>query len=160
MVVGKVGRRSARNLRDLLDSSLQNWIVGFDGDGEPAIRLGVFMAAVDLGLARKGGKLGQRTPHDRKGRLEHPAAAQREQRVAAEGDCVVLEMIGDMTERMAGGFDDVRSERTDAGRVPFLHLVIEERDARRVLGRTPNLRASGILPSRPARLECDRRDDG
>ena len=104
------------------------------------------MAAVNLGLAGKGGKLGQRVPHDRIGRLKHAPATEGEQRVAAEGNCVFLEMIGDMTERVAGGFDDFRSEGTDLGRVPFLRLVIEERDSRRILGRTPHLRVGEFRP--------------
>src|ERR1700677_1050381 len=91
--------------RDLLDSSLEDRIGGFDGEGEPAIRLSIFMTAVDLGLAGKGGKLGERTPHDRKRRLEHAPATKRKQRVAAEGDRVLFEMVGDMAERMPGGFD-------------------------------------------------------
>ncbi len=146
IVVGKVARRSARSRRDFLDPSLEDRIVGFDGDGEPAICLSVFMAAVDLGLAGKGGELGQRAPHDRKRRLEHAAATKGKQRVAAEGHCVVLEMISDMTERVAGGFDDFRSQGSDLGRVPLLHLAIEERDSRRVLGRTPYFRVWEFCP--------------
>ena len=145
MVVGTVGRRSPRSLRDLLDPRLQDRIVGLDGDGEPAVRLGVFMAAVDLGLAGKSGELGERAPHHRIGRFEHPAATEREQRIAAEGDLVVLiEMIGDMAERMPGRFDDLRRERPDARGVPLLHLVIEEGNARRVLGRAPHPRVGKL----------------
>ena len=37
-------------------------------------------------------------------------------------------------------------ERSDAGRVPFLHLMIEEGDSRRILGRTPYLRVREFRP--------------
>ena len=42
---------------DLVNSSLQNRIVGFDRGGEPPVGLGVFVAAVNLRLARKGREL-------------------------------------------------------------------------------------------------------
>ena len=95
------------------------------------------MPAVDLGLAWKGGKLDERTPHHSVRRFEHPAATEREKRVAAEGDLVFLEIIGDMSERMSGGLDDLRHERSDARIVAFLHQMIEERNSRRVLGWPP-----------------------
>ena len=59
---------------------------------------------------------------------------------------VFLEMIGDVAERMPGGFDDFRSSDPTLSRVPFLHLMIEERDPRRVLRRTPNLRVREFCP--------------
>ena len=137
MVVGKVGRRSPRSLCNFLDSRRQNRIVRLNGDGEPAVRLRIFMATVDLGLARKGGKLHERTPHHRVGCFEDPAATEREKRVAAESDLVFLEIIGDVSERMSGGLDDLGGARSDTRIFPLLHLMIEERDSRRVLGRPP-----------------------
>ena len=141
MVVGKVGLALRAQLSDLLDASLQGRIVWLDGDGEPAVRLGVFMATVDPRGVRKRGQLGQRAPHDRKGRFEYAAATQREERIAAEGGFIVLKMIGDMSERMPGCFNDLCLERPYARDVSLLHLVIEERNARSVLGRAPHLRA-------------------
>ena len=62
---GKLGREGCRQCGaslgaqpcDLVDSSLQNRIVGFDRGGEPPVGLGVFVAAVNLRLARKGREL-------------------------------------------------------------------------------------------------------
>ena len=146
MVVGNVGRRAARSLATSSIRAFKAGLRGFDGRGEPAVRLGVFMAAVDPGLAGKGGELHERAPHDRMGRLEHAAATEGEQRVAAEGDIVLIEMIGDVAERMPGGLDDLRSERPDAGRVAFLQLMIEKRDARRVFAPVPISSPLGISP--------------
>ena len=73
-------------------------------------------------------------------RLKHAAASEREQRVAAEGNCLFIEMVGDMAQSMPWGFDDLRFKRSDAGLVPLLHLAIKERNARHILGRTPHFR--------------------
>src|SRR5262249_34094011 len=93
---------------------------------------------VDARLARKSGELSERTPHHSVGRFEDAAATEREQRVAAECESILLEMVGDMTERMARGLDDFRLEQSDAPTVPFLQLAIEERYARRILCRAPD----------------------
>ena len=138
IVVGKVGRPSARSRATSSTRAFKNRIAGLDGDGEPAVRLRVFMAAIDFGLAGKGGKLHERAPHDRVGRLEHAAAPEREQRVAAEGDLVLVEMIGDVPERMSRRLDHFRRERADAGEVAFGHPLVEKRNPRRVLGRSPH----------------------
>ena len=68
------------------------------------------MAAINLGLAGKGGKLHERAPHNRIGGLEDTSAPEREQRVAAEGDFVLVEIIGDMAERMPRRLDHFRRQ--------------------------------------------------
>src|SRR3546814_19487137 len=59
------------------------------------------MGAVDPGVVGQGEELLQAAPHLRRGALEQPAAAEREQRVAAEQRLGRREPEGDMAARMA-----------------------------------------------------------
>src|SRR3546814_13058441 len=59
------------------------------------------MGAVDPGVVGQGEELLQAAPHLRRGALEQPAAAEREQRVAAEQRLGRREPVGDMAARMA-----------------------------------------------------------
>ena len=127
MVVGSVGRPSMRRFAHLDQAGGEPLVVGLDRRGEAAVRLGVFVAAIDAGRLRQGGEAGEALPHLRRRPLEEAAAAEREQRVAAE-ECV-LDHIGDVAERVAGHGDhrdgDVaeadRLAVADGGRRPEAH---------------------------------------
>ena len=71
------------------------------------------MAAIEFEIVRQRAQLQQRIPHHRIGALEHPAAADREQRVGGEQRLLAVEHVGDMVERMAGRFQHPRQQAAD-----------------------------------------------
>ena len=69
---------------------------------------GVFVAAIDLGVVGQRAQLEQRLPHHLGRALDHAAAADREQRVAGEGELVGREQIGDVAGGVARRLDHAR----------------------------------------------------
>src|SRR6185295_5735195 len=97
--------------------------------GEAAVVLGVFVTAIDPGLVRQRAQLAERSPHLLRGPLEGPAAADREQGVAAEYRLAVREIERDVPASVAGDEQDVgvmAGEREAAG---FVHRLIDAGDA-------------------------------
>ena len=126
IVVGTVGLSAARNRATSAARLLQSRVVGFDGQGEARVGLGVFVAAIDRGLARQSGEFQQRIPHHRIGRLEHAPAAEGKQRIAGEDDLVLLEPIDDVARGVSGRLDDLGDESADAERSPSLRSASSE----------------------------------
>ena len=85
--------------------------------------------------------------HHVHGALENAAAAEREQRVADKHNFIVAEIIGDVSKRMAGRFDDARARLADFHAIAFRNRAIERRQSMRVLGGADDLHV------RKARLE-------
>ena len=109
-------------------------IVGLDRQREARVRFRIFVAAIDDGLAGQRGELAERFPHHRERRLEHPPAAEREQRVAAERELVLLEPIDDMAGGVARRLDHLGLERADLDVVALDDRRVEPCDARGLLG--------------------------
>src|SRR5690349_19142623 len=85
------GRRQSRlafrsKETNLFGATLQIEIVRLDCQGKAAVGLGIFMAAVDPGLAREGCELPQRVPHHLGRSLDDAAATHGKERVTDEGD--------------------------------------------------------------------------
>ena len=101
------GRRHGRLAggAQLRDFSARASAIAFSGSivsAKRALACGIFVAAIDLrSRPAASASLHERIPHHRHRRLEHAAAAERKQRVAAERDLVLLEPIGDMAGGMA-----------------------------------------------------------
>jgi hypothetical protein len=104
------------------------------------------MAAIDCGLARQSGDFQQRIPHHRIGRLEHPPAPERKQRIAGEDDLVVLEPIDDVARGVSGRLDDLGDESADANAIAFAQARVERIDARRFLGRSGDAQLGKARP--------------
>src|SRR5690242_5113134 len=90
---GSVDRVAARH--ELL-------VVGLDGHGEACVRLGVFVGAVNPHVVGQRAQAIERMPELLGRALEHLAATEGEDGVAAEQCPLLLEGIGDMTGSMAG----------------------------------------------------------
>ena len=102
--------------RDLLGARLQRGIVGLDRQREFDVGRGVFMAAIEPEIVGQRAQLQQRVPHHRIVALEHPAAADREQRVGGEHRLLAVEHIGDVVERMARRLQYPRQQAADLDR--------------------------------------------
>ena len=77
----------------------------------------------------------QRLPHHRIGALEHPAAADREQRVGGEYRLFGIEHIGDVVERMAGRFQHPRQQAADLDHIAIDGAQVDIGDLRRLVVR-------------------------
>ena len=99
--------------RHFLGARLQRGIVGLDGQRELDVGGGIFMAAIEFEIVGQRPQLQQRVPHHRIGALEHPPAADREQRVGGEQRLLVVEHVADVVERMAGRFQHPRQQAAD-----------------------------------------------
>ena len=84
-------------------------------------------------------------PHHVHGALEHPPAAEREDRVADKGGLLGGDVIGDMAERMAGHVDHLGGEIAERDRVAAADLAVETGDLFRLALRAGDLRAGGGL---------------
>ena len=102
--------------RHFLGARLQRGIVGVDRQRELDVGRGIFMAAIEFEIVRQRAQLQQRIPHHRIGALEHPAAADREQRVGGEHRLLAVEHVGDVVERMARRFQHPRQQAADLDR--------------------------------------------
>ena len=80
---------------------MQLVVVGLDRHREPRVRLRVLVRAVDLHVVRQRAQTAERGPHLLRRALEQAAAAQREQRVAAEQRLLLAEGVGDVAAGVA-----------------------------------------------------------
>ena len=99
------------------------------------------MSAIDLGLSWQGCEFDQRVPQDWIGCLEDAATPQGEERIATKGDFLFLEIIDDVSERMARRLQDFRFQRSDAREVALSEKDVEKGNPRCVFGRPMNLEA-------------------
>ena len=89
-------------------------VVGLDRHGEAGVRLGVFVGAVDAHVVGQRAQALERRPELLRRALEHLAAAQREQRVAAEQRALLAECIGAMPAGVARHEDHLRLRLAEA----------------------------------------------
>src|SRR5579885_1782404 len=80
----------------------EGFVLRLDRYGEPRIRLGVLVPAIDPGLRLQLREFRERGPHLLRLTLEEPATAEREQRVAGKERVRSLEPEGDVSARVAG----------------------------------------------------------
>jgi hypothetical protein len=73
----------------------------------------------------RGAQLEQRLPHQLRGALDHPAAADREQGVAGEQQLVLRKEIVDLAEGVPRRLDHLRGKGADLDAVAFADLDID-----------------------------------
>ena len=142
MVAGTVGwlrERSSSTRRERAPSA------SFDREREARVRLRVLVAAVDTRLGRQCPELRERVPHLLRRPLEESAAAQREQRVAAEERARSAETEGDMAARVAWHVEDARHPLAEG-----VVLTVGDVDAgdARAVGAGPHDGAASLLLER------------
>ena len=86
---------------------MKRLVVGLDGDREARVGLGVFVGAVDPHVVGQARRRAERSPELLRRALEHLAAAQREQRVAAEQRLLLAERVGDVAAGVARHEEDL-----------------------------------------------------
>ena len=87
---------------------LQGRVARLHRSGKTQVRQGVLMGAADPGVARQGGQPVKRGQHLGRGAFEEPAAAAREQGVAAEQQGCAIDIAGpegNMACRMSGDIE-------------------------------------------------------
>ena len=89
--------QSLLKLRGLRGTCGQRLVVRFDGLRELDVGQRIFVAAIDTRIARQVAQFFQRIPHLVHCAFDHAAAADREQRIAGEGDLVGVKPVSDVT---------------------------------------------------------------
>jgi hypothetical protein len=112
-------------LRRLRLARRQRLVVRLDGAGEFDVGGGVFVAAEYFGVVRQIAQLQQRTPHHAGRALDDAAAADREQRVADEGELVAVKPIGDVAAGVARRFDHIGGQLADGDFVALAHGQVD-----------------------------------
>ena len=118
---------------------------GLDGDGEARVRLGIFVGAIDLRRVGQRHQLGKARGHLRRRPLEQPPAAQCEQRVAAEQDPRVGEVIGVVAAGVAGDVDHPPRHLPDVDRIALRDGAVDAGNLRRLARRAGDARAGRRL---------------
>ena len=89
----------------LIDSGGQRRVAGLDGDGKAGVAEGVFVSAINPGVAGQRPQLRERLPHLRRRAFKEPAAAEGKQGVAAKERLGPRQMEGEMAAGVAGRSD-------------------------------------------------------
>jgi len=93
------------------------------------------MAAENLRVGRQIADLQQRLPHHFRRALDDAAAADREQRVADEGELVGFEPVGDVTGRVPRRLEHAPDQRADLHDVALAHRHVDMGNLLRFLAR-------------------------
>ena len=157
MVAGTVGSPCGTQRIDLFHPRPQRLVARLQRQGEAAIALGIFMAAIDFGVVGQGHQLGQAGPHHLRIAFEQPPAAHQEQRVAGKG--IAVDDKGDGAPGMGRHLQHLHLAAVKFPARGFVHPHIDPGNARRILARTHDGRA-GLAPSGPGCRRNDPDDDG
>ena len=103
------------------------------------------MAAIEAEIVGQRAQLQERIPHHRIVALEHPSAADREQRVGGEQRLVAVEDVADVVERMARGFQHARQQAADLDDVALADAQIDIGDLGRLVVRRDDAAAVFLL---------------
>ena len=126
--VGMVGLFAARSRVTSSARAFSAALSGSIGQREFDIGGGVFMAAIEFEIVGQRPQLEQRVPHHRVVALEHPPAADREQRVGGKQRLLVVEDIADVVERMARRFQHAAQKAADLHDVALADAQIDVGD--------------------------------
>ncbi len=116
-----------------------------DRQREAGVGLGVFVGAVDAHVVGQSAQPAERRPELLRRALEHPPAAQRKDRVAAEQRLLVAEGIGDVARRVAWNEEDLGLGFAEAIAVAVVDLDVDAGDACPVAPRADDGAAGGLL---------------
>ena len=113
--------------------------------GKAGVGQRILVRAVELEILGQSGEPAERAMHLFGAALEQAAATHRKQRVPDKCDAIAVKDIGDVAERVARDFPDLRLMSPDRSAIAFLQCDIKPRHAPVLSGGTNDDRARRFL---------------
>ncbi len=145
MIEGMVGSAAARSASTSRSRAASAALRGSIVLAKRMLACRVFVAAVDARIVGQAAQLEQRLPHHFRRALDDAAAADREQRVADEGELVGREEIADVAGGVARRLKHASLKGTDLTVVALAHGRVDERNARGLAVRGHHAAAVALL---------------